>query len=100
MAVTTTAWGARLDELLADGEWHELEEVLAAIMPLVPPGVAYRVGERRRLMKRSTAPAQRHHGDDAASVAAGRRTIAKDAVRARTRHGDVERDGDRIRRPA
>lgn len=38
----------RLDEILADGAWHDRETVVAALAPLVAPGVATREAERNR----------------------------------------------------
>lgn len=102
MPTVTTAWGARLDELLADDEWHEVNELLAVLMPLVPPGVAYREGERRRLgshgRSKGTSPASRHQGNRATAVAAGQRSLVVQVIRSRVRHGRAERDADRVRR--
>lgn len=56
-------------ELLDDGEWHDLERVLAKLMPLVPPGQAYRKAEKSRVKKRSVdgvvPPRVKHRADDA-----------------------------------
>jgi hypothetical protein len=38
----------RADELLGDGQWHDLESVMLQLMKLVPPGRAMRVNERER----------------------------------------------------
>ena len=38
----------RLVELLVDGNWHDLEQVLAEVGKLVPPGQAMREMERSR----------------------------------------------------
>lgn len=96
MGATTTAWGARVEELLADGRWHALEDVIAAAAKLVPPGRAYRKGEWNRA-RRGNAPAQRRLGTRETAVATGARIIAKKAVEDRLRNGTAERIGDRIR---
>jgi hypothetical protein len=42
MATRRSPWMTKVYELLADGNWHDLEQLLEAAMPLVPPGVARR----------------------------------------------------------
>lgn len=93
MAVTTTPWGLAVDRILSDGEWHSSEEIIASAGASVPPGVAYREGERRR---GSVAP--RVRGDQESALAAGARSRVRDALHSRVRTGTVERDGDRYRR--
>lgn len=39
----------RLAEILADGQWHRLDEVEEQLLPLVPPGPAIRRNERDRI---------------------------------------------------
>lgn len=77
MPTPTTPWGARALELLADGEWHARVELLEAIMPLIPPGIAFRHAEihRNRGESRPNGPGPRVRGDDDTSVATGRRHI-------------------------
>lgn len=94
--MAATAWGTKIDELLADGEWHELDELLAASMELVPPGAAYRTGERHRRERRGNDRTVRT--TQQGTIAAGRRRTVYDAIRSRVRHGTVERDGHRVRR--
>lgn len=96
-AASTTTWGAAIDLVLADGGWHHRDEILAAAVAVVPPGKAYRDGERLRLHKAGRAT-PRTRGDQAVAVAAGARSLARQALRSRVRHGTVERDGDRFRR--
>lgn len=38
----------RAKELLADGEWHDYEELLSELGKLIPPGMAFRAAERSR----------------------------------------------------
>ncbi len=48
----------KANAMLGDGEWHDYEAVLEALIKLIPPGVAIRRNEmERRAVKR--APAQR-----------------------------------------
>lgn len=99
--MTYTAWGARIDELLADGAWHEREEVIAAAAKAVPPGVAFRKGEThriRQLGRRGQPGADRHVGTRERSVATGARTLVRDLVNSRIQRGVVEQWGTRIRR--
>ena len=83
-------WTARVLDVLADGEWHTRAELLAAAMPLVPPGKAYRMGEWRRL--RSSSPGPRRRGDDDVSVAAGAREIVGKVLCGLVADGRIERD--------
>jgi hypothetical protein len=100
MGTASTAWGARIDQLLADGEWHEREHLITAGIEEVPPGIAYREGEKLRRKERSgrVAPEGRVLGSRAVSVAAGARSLVRQAIRNRIRKGTAERIGDRIRR--
>jgi hypothetical protein len=84
-----------LERILADGEWHGLGDVRAALVPLVPPGRAYRRSEADRVA--STAGGVRVKGDRATAVDNGARQIADDAVRSGIRHGRIERQGGRVR---
>jgi hypothetical protein len=84
-----------LERILADGEWHGLGDVRAALVPLVPPGRAYRRSEADRLA--NTAGGVRVKGDRATAVAAGAGQVADDAVRSGVRWGRIERQGGRIR---
>lgn len=81
--VTTPIQKAR--ELLADGEWHDLEKVLAAVGNTIPPGKAVREMERAR--RHSAAhknlpqqPRVHHPGDDR-MVRSGQRRLATAALR-------------------
>lgn len=96
MGTPLSPWSARMDDVLADGEWHELEEVLAAGVKIVPPGMAYRKGEWNRL--RLKGPDTRHVGTRERSVATGARIIARKSIESRLQRGTVERWGSRIRR--
>lgn len=92
-----TPWGAKVDEVLADGEWHAIEAVVVAAMAAVPPGVSFRHGESERQRRRSE-PGTRVSGDHSTSVATGARRLAWQAVRTRWRKGTAERDGEMVRR--
>lgn len=97
MPTPLAPWTLRMDEVLADGEWHELEQVLAAGVKMVPPGMAYRKGEWSRT-RRGDAPATRHVGTRETAVAAGARIIAKKSIESRIRYGSIVRWGSRIRK--
>lgn len=52
VSVASPHWIAisvRASELLADGEWHDYEQVREEIMPLIPAGPAHRRNEDDRL---------------------------------------------------
>jgi hypothetical protein len=97
--VTTVAWGRAVDEALADGAWHPIEEVLAAGAAAVPPGVAYRQGERRRQEHPGANP-QRRQGGTEQSVDAGARRLLRNLLIERVRRGTIERHGDEVRKVA
>ena len=102
MVVTAvTEWGRRLDEILADGEWHDREDVIRLVAEAVPPGRAFRKGEaiRRHLVERQGFTfSSRSRGDDGTSVATGARHIARACPSGRERQGTIQRDGDLVRR--
>jgi hypothetical protein len=92
-------WGAVLDELLADGDWHSGDELIAAMVAAIPPGVAYRAGEKSRTnARRWGTPGARKFGDQETAVAAGARRLASSLLAKRVSRATVERDGDRYRR--
>lgn len=47
-----TPWTAKIYELLADGQWHDREPVVAAAAKAVPPGRAKRTAEDERVRER------------------------------------------------
>ncbi len=79
---------------LADGEWHDREQLLEVGARAVPPGRAFRAGEADRQRQRPLGPGPRVRGGEATSIAAGRRAVARAVLK--TLAG-VERDGDRYR---
>lgn len=93
----TDVW-IKARELLADGQWHAREDLIAQLMVLVPPGVAYRKIEdrrRRRQQKWSGRSTDRTKPRDASDVIhSGQRKIAVDTLTAAKLRGKVEvRDG-------
>lgn len=90
----------RVLNLLADGKWHPLSELVDAVAPMMPPGPAYRRVEqaRRRMQERRGAPVTpRQRGDKASAIDSGRRVGARNVVRGLRRRGRVEeRTTDRI----
>jgi hypothetical protein len=92
--------------VLADGEWHDRDELVAAGAAAVPPGVAFRAGEaeRNRTRGRPNGPGPRVRGEDADSIRSGARKLACRNLSmlavGRPSRGDppkVERDGGRYR---
>lgn len=74
MSAPKTAWRLRLEELLADGEWHDLDECCAVAGPMIPPGRAARVTEAER-RRWSDGPRQRPLSADAAAESGRRRVV-------------------------
>lgn len=94
MSTPRAPWATSILDQLADGEWHDRDEVLTVAARTVPPGVAYRLGEAER---RRTNEGSRTRGDDTTSIAAGARRKAREGLFKLLRAGHVERDGERIR---
>lgn len=88
-----TPHGKVLADVLADGAWHDYHQVVEAMMPAVPPGVAFRHAERRRAQHQTrtvgTARA-RTVGDETTAVAAGARSLSTRLIRALRVDGSLE----------
>ena len=68
----------RAVELLEDGEWHYVEDVLRELMKMVPPGRALRQAEQQR---QYDGPAQRvRHKSERQLIEIGRRLLARRAL--------------------
>lgn len=69
-------WRVRAEEILADGEWHNYGEVIEALMPLVPPGVALRKNESARRKGKPTSPVNRQvQRTETQLIRAGQRSV-------------------------
>jgi hypothetical protein len=82
--------------ILADGEWHSLDELLAKVGHLITPGRAMRRRERDRvlLLRRTPGPPMRPPRLDRSPeylLAVGRRAILRDAIKQTTESRVVER---------
>lgn len=88
-------WTEAVLVVLADGQWHAREAVLAAGMRVVPPGVAFRDGEtsRNRAIQRPNGPGPRTKGTDETSIIVGARNIVRDCINGLTisRHDNPPR---------
>lgn len=87
-----------LNRVLADGEWHHVDDLMSTAMKAVPFPVAVRrwvsdIGNARARLGRSEQ--KQTAVDD--QVAAGARQIAHDAIRGGVRTGVWERIDDRVR---
>lgn len=89
-------------EVLSDGEWHDVEELVEAAVGLVPPGKAHRSWEkhlndeeRRRRARKGGTPVQRKNAG--LSPRSGARRMLLGNLRSRVRYGSLERDGQRYR---
>lgn len=87
MPAPETPWARRLREILADGEWHNYEDVLTELATLVPPGRAFRVtkNEEEQQQKRGHAVKTRDHQE---SIRYGARRLATSVITARRQ--DIE----------
>lgn len=101
MATRRSPWTRAILEVLADGQWHDRAELVDVARPAVPPGRAYRNGERNRArmhaLRSDTALAERTRGDRQSSIDTGAHLIVVEALRGLARRSVIERDGDRYR---
>lgn len=92
MPTPRAPWTVRFLEVLADGRWHTLDELVAAAAPAVPPGRAHRSAEQHRArMKRTrgtTGERVREYADPATT---GARHVVLDSVHSLHRAGRIER---------
>jgi hypothetical protein len=88
-------WTVAALAVLADGDWHAREHVLRAGMAAVPPGVAFRDGEkdRNRVNRRMSGPGARTRGTDETSIQVGARSIVRDCINSLlvSKHGNPPR---------
>jgi len=83
-----------IDELLSDGEWHFLDEIMRVVCPVVPAFVAERVCYATRSSNRreaTSSDAVDHWTKD--PVIVGRKVVVYRTLYTALRHGKVERDG-------
>jgi hypothetical protein len=90
-------WSRRILELLADGAWHDREELITAAMATVPPGMAFRRGEILRRCQLANPDQPRSRGGRDTAIATGRRTYARDAIHSMIGVGRIIRDGNKVR---
>lgn len=97
-----TEWRKRINEILADGEWHDREEVVQDAMRLVPPGVAFRRGEyyrvkalRKQYGKEAAQERARQKGDDRDAILAGKRALVAEALQGSLASGAIEKRKDK-----
>ena len=95
MPTPLAPWTARCLEVLADGCWHTLDELVDAAGPLIPPGRAEREAEHQRirmLNQRGTGPRPRDPGQRWADpIDSGRRAIVRHALIGLVRGRRIER---------
>lgn len=77
-----------MHELLADGDWHDRDHIIAGMVPLVPPAKAARAAERDR--QRQAASTHRIKNHDRV-VEVGARIIVRNAIKQAVADGTVER---------
>lgn len=89
MAAPKSAWRLAGDALLADGEWHEREEVLGVMAAAVPAGIARRARrsgrDRQRLVKGGGMFEVPRTIDE--EVAIGARSVSCKSIRGAARSG-------------
>lgn len=83
-------WTVAALDVLADGQPHTLDELLAVAGPLIPDERAWRAAETHRT-NRPTPRGDRRKGDRATAVATGRRIILHHTLDACVRRGVATR---------
>lgn len=94
-----TPWSRAVLAVLEEhGDWMPQKEVMARVMPTVPPGIALRTTENlRRSSGMGKAPEKRvRPRPESALIASGQRVKASEAVNSMINNGRVERkvEGD------
>lgn len=99
MSPPLAPWSRRILDLLADGAWHDRDEILEAAAAMVPPGKAFRRGEHVRRCQLANRDQPRTRGGRDTAISTGRRTYARDALHSMIAVGRVIRDGNKVRVP-
>jgi hypothetical protein len=81
-------WTEAIEEILDDGEWHDVNDVIAAGAELVPDDRAIAVMEKH---SRAT------QADPARRIAAGKKTLSRQALMGQRRFGKAEFSPDKKR---
>ena len=87
----------RIEELLADGNWHPLEVTITTAQVLVPPGQAARRAETNRQAVATPGHPAEHGrvlGTEAAAVTVGQRDITRRTIHGAVTRGAIERSAD------
>lgn len=94
MSGRSSAHGDKLRQVLSDGLWHTLDELVDVTGDLIPEGRAERRAETERQRRRgrdSYPPPSRQQGDRDRAVASGRRRIVRRTLASMDERGFVER---------
>ncbi len=86
-------------EVLADGEWHEIKDLVSLVGPKLHPGKAYRMAERQRVNSSGTGRTQvekqeRVRGTKEDAVLIGKRQIISQALHHMIKGGWIEVEYD------
>jgi hypothetical protein len=85
-------WAAAVEDILADGDWHDGRRALIQGMKLIEPGVAQRAAEKERT-QRTGAPADRARRLPVEEqIRIGKRRMMANVVAGRLRNGYWESD--------
>jgi len=98
MPTPLTPWRVAINHALADGEWHNLDEVRAAGARAVPASRA--VTHRRKARDKQLRGGGRVSGYQIAvedEVRIGASDVARSTITSAIHVGTIERDGDLIR---
>lgn len=89
-AVTERAY-----EMLADGKWHDREELVRTLMSTIPPGEAWRENERIRLGERMRSAQRRLSPEEYEAWLADPANLERDPYRGATDMSTQVRSGQR-----
>lgn len=93
-----SAWRLAGDALLADGEWHQRDEVLGVMAAAVPPGIAIRrrraTRDHQRAVKGWRFEKPRTVDEE---VAIGARSLCGSTLTAAVKHRAWVVEGDKVR---
>lgn len=86
-------WYLEILNIISDGAWHDVNDVVSRVSPMIPPGTALRNAEnnRARFYKlRGEEVRPRKHGNTMTAVQAGQRHILIETIARLRKHGRCE----------
>lgn len=88
-----TPWYHRILEVIEDGEWHDVSDIVSLVAPMIPPGMAWRRAEHNRersYKERGEDVKPRKFGNQLTTIQTGQRQLVIVALNTMKRVGRIE----------